>query len=113
VSECKLRLKRTYLTLSYSNFLGGLNYDIMKEVSSFPVCMENASGKFIWNVDDPTNGIDVPIWKQYEYDVDCGDDSQCDDICNRNYNALFINGKLGKKCYAYKVRNLHKYNITN
>jgi hypothetical protein len=75
----------------------------MKTVKDFPRCKETESGKFIWNVGDPVNGIDIPVWKQLEYDVDCGDDVECDDYCLREYNAEYINGKLGKKCFAYEV----------
>jgi len=81
----------------------------MKQVKNFPVCSETESGKFIWNDDDPVNGINVPVWKQLEYDIDCGEDEECDSYCRNSYNAEFINGKLGKKCYAYNVIN----NINN
>jgi len=75
----------------------------MKYVKNFPRCSATESGKFIWNVDDPVFGVNVPVWKQLVYDVDCGDDQECDNLCFTQYNAEFINGKNGKKCYAYQV----------
>jgi hypothetical protein len=75
----------------------------MKLVKNFPRCTETESGKFIWNEDDPINGINVPVWKQLAYDIDCGDDVECDNLCLSQYSAEYINGKKGKKCYAYRV----------
>ncbi len=77
----------------------------MHYVQGFPRCEETLSGKFIWNEDDPVNGINVPIWKQLEFDVECTEDSDCDRQCRDNFNkAEYVPTKFGKKkCYAYKV----------
>jgi hypothetical protein len=75
----------------------------MKIVKNFPRCTQTESGKFIWNDDDPVNGINVPVWKQLDYDIDCSDDEQCDYLCQNQYKGEYINGKIGKKCYAYQV----------
>ncbi len=80
----------------------GLNYDIMKPVSGFPQCKEASSGKFIWNSDDPLNGIDVPVWRQKLIDVDCTNEEDCDKLC-ASYNAVFLQGKNSKRCYSYEV----------
>ena len=80
-----------------------MNFEVMKSVRNFPRCTETESGKFIWNDDDPLYGINIPVWKQIEYDVDCGTEQSCDNICDSDYEAIYINGKLGKKCYAYQV----------
>lgn len=81
----------------------------MKVVKDFTRCVETESGKFIWNDDDPTEGVNVPVWKQVDYNVDCADDVECDALCKNSYKAAYINGKKGKKCYAYKVSiNLNK-----
>lgn len=75
----------------------------MKLVGGFPQCRETLSGKFIWNEGDSIYGVDVPVWKQFEYDVDCADDEDCVSYCRSNYNGEFVHGKLGKKCYSYRV----------
>ena len=80
----------------------GENYDLAQPVLNFPICAEAQTGKFIWNDEDPINGIDVPVWTQTEYDIDCTDDEDCESACD-GYNALYLNGKKGKKCYSYKI----------
>ncbi len=80
----------------------GKNFDLTSQVTNFPVCKEAASGKFIWNTDDPTTGIDVPVWTQKEIDIDCTDQEDCVNACSE-FNALYLNGRKGKKCYTYKI----------
>ena len=84
----------------------------MKQVSGFPQCKATVSGKYIWNDGDSKYGVDIPVWRQIAYDVDCGDDTECEDYCISSYNALYISGKLGKKCYGYEVYILTKYTIS-
>lgn len=81
----------------------GKNFDLMQVVEGFDRCTETQSGKFIWNEYDPVNGVNVPVWKQYDYNVDCGDDEECDGICKDTYGAIYIKGKKGKKCYGYEI----------
>jgi len=78
----------------------GKNFDLTEQVEGFPPCFEAQSGKFIWNDDDPITGIDVPSWIQIEHDVDCTDDDDCQSACDY-YDALYLNGIKGKKCYGY------------
>lgn len=80
----------------------GQNFDLTKTVKGFPQCLESISGKFIWNVDDPINGLDVPAWTQKEIDVDCTDEEDCRSTCD-DYYALYLNGKRGKKCFSYMI----------
>ncbi|WP_196300312.1 hypothetical protein, partial [Streptococcus pneumoniae] len=80
-------------------------------VRNFPKCYHAISGKFIWNVDDPTDGINVPAWKQLDYDIECGDDEECESSFISQYKGEYLNGKLGKKCYAYQVLNHFKIGI--
>jgi|LauGreDrversion4_2_1035121.scaffolds.fasta_scaffold119051_2 hypothetical protein len=75
----------------------------MKEIKNFPECDNAKSGKFIWNDDDSRYGMDIPIWLQYEHDIDCANDNECDYYCEKYYNAEFVSGKRGKKCYSYEV----------
>lgn len=91
------------IAVSWSPKERGNNYDIMKPVKNFPRCQSTESGKFIWNSEDSLYGIDVPVWKQHSYDVDCADEEDCDKYCDSNYNAEFVNGKIKKKCYSYDV----------
>lgn len=90
------------LALSWSLKERGLNYDIMKTVKGFPQCQETLTGKFIWNSDDPKLGIDVPVWNQHYVEVDCSDEEDCDRACDA-YNAIFVNGKLSRRCYYYEI----------
>lgn len=76
----------------------------MKIVDGLPQCSETISGKFLWNKNDPINGIDVPTWRQLSYNIDCGSEEECTNYCRSSLNAEFINGKKGKKCYAYEVK---------
>jgi hypothetical protein len=80
----------------------GLNYDIMKPVIGFPKCKETVSGKLIWNSDDPTFGIDVPVWRQKTMDIDCTDKEDCDRYCD-SYNSVYVQGKNSKRCYSYET----------
>lgn len=91
------------LSVFWANKERGLNADLMRPVINFPRCKETLTGKFIWNEDDPEWGIDTPAWIQKEYDVDCYDKEDCDEYCRKNYNALFVQGKKGKKCYGYDI----------
>jgi hypothetical protein len=74
----------------------------MKPVSGFPACKETLSGKFIWNNDDPVNGVDVPVWKQSSFEVDCTDEEDCVKSCS-SLNAQFVQGKSKKMCYSYDI----------
>jgi hypothetical protein len=74
----------------------------MKPVIGFSKCKEAEHGKLIWNSNDPEYGLDVPIWKQTSYDIDCTNEEDCDYYCAK-YNALYVNGIKGKKCYSYDV----------
>lgn len=80
----------------------GLNFPLTSPVTGFSQCEESKSGKFIWNDDDPKFGIDIPVWTQHEVDVDCTDQEDCESTCE-DYDALFLNGKRGKKCFSYKI----------
>lgn len=80
----------------------GHNYDLMKPVEGFPRCKETLSGQFIWNVDDPIYGIDVPVWIQKSEDIDCTDEDDCNRYCN-SLQAEFVNGRNSKKCYSYDI----------
>lgn len=80
----------------------GNNFDLASDVEGFPQCEKSKSGKFIWNSDDPIYGVDVPAWTQIEYDIDCTDQEDCESSCS-DYNALYLNGKTGKKCFGYKI----------
>lgn len=90
------------LAVSWAPTERGHNYDIMKAVKGFPRCKETESGKFIWNVDDPEFGVDVPVWKQKSFEIDCTDEADCNRYCD-SYNAEFVKGKNTKKCYSYEV----------
>ena len=79
-----------------------LHYDIMKSVKGFPNCTETLSGKFIWNEDDPINGVNIPVWIQHVYDADCSD-YECDDYCKRKFNGVFVNGVNKHVCYSYDI----------
>ena len=83
--------------------LEGRNFDLMKEIIKFPQCEQSKSGRFIWNDKDSKFGLDVPIWIQHEHVIDCANDNECDYYCDKYYNAAFVNGKRGKKCYSYEV----------
>lgn len=91
------------LAVAWSPLDRGRNYDLMKQIKDFPRCAATESGKFIWNDDDPVFGIDVPVWTQHVYDVDCTDEEECDKYCDTYYNAEYVNGVKGKKCYSYDV----------
>ena len=75
----------------------------MKEIQNFPQCEATKAGKFIWNDKDSKYGMDIPVWIQYENDIDCGNDNDCDYYCEKYFNGEFINSKKGKKCYSYEV----------
>jgi hypothetical protein len=74
----------------------------MRPVVGFNRCKETESGKLIWNSNDPEFGVNVPVWRQTSYDIDCTNDEDCDSYCS-GYDALFVNGIKGKKCYSYEV----------
>lgn len=80
----------------------GQNFELTNQVGNFPVCKEAESGKMTWNDDDPKNGIDVPVWTQIERDIDCTDQEDCESVCGE-FNAIYLNGRRGKKCYSYKI----------
>ena len=80
----------------------GKNFDIMKEVKGFPNCTQTETGKFIWNDEDPTTGVDIPVWIQHAYEADCSDES-CDEYCAGTYNGFFVNGAKKHVCYSYEV----------
>lgn len=80
----------------------GKNFDLTKQVLDFPQCSATVGEKMIWNTDDPTTGIDVPVWSQHVADIDCTDEEDCRSVC-RERNAVFLNAKRGKKCYSYKI----------
>lgn len=90
------------VSLHWSTIEKGPNYDLSDPVEGFPVCSGAASGKMIWNVDDPKNGVDVPAWTQHEIDIDCTDEEDCRSTCD-GYDSLFLNGIKGKKCFGYKI----------
>jgi hypothetical protein len=74
----------------------------MKPVAGFNRCKEREHGKLVWNSNDSEYGLDVPVWKQTSYDVDCTNEEDCDYYCS-HYDALYVNGIKGKKCYSYEV----------
>lgn len=74
----------------------------MKRVQGFPNCTETLSGKFIWNEEDPVNGVDIPVWIQHMFEADCSDD-ECDDYCANKFNGVFVNGVNKHVCYSYDV----------
>ncbi len=79
----------------------GYNFPLSEQVEGFPKCY-GASGSSIWNVDDPTTGVDVPVWTQTSTDIDCTDDEDCKSSCLSN-NQIFVNAKRGKKCFGYNI----------
>eukprot|EP00340_Litonotus_pictus_P004268 CAMPEP_0170515886 /NCGR_PEP_ID=MMETSP0209-20121228/2272_1 /TAXON_ID=665100 ORGANISM="Litonotus pictus, Strain P1" /NCGR_SAMPLE_ID=MMETSP0209 /ASSEMBLY_ACC=CAM_ASM_000301 /LENGTH=347 /DNA_ID=CAMNT_0010800589 /DNA_START=84 /DNA_END=1127 /DNA_ORIENTATION=- len=90
------------ISLHWAHKEKGKNFDLTERVQGLPKCGEARSGKFIWNDDDPTHGVDVPAWTQHETDVDCTDQEDCQSTCE-GYDALFLNAKRGKKCFGYKI----------
>jgi hypothetical protein len=90
------------LSVSWAPKEKGLNFDLMKRVKGFPMCKEALSGKFIWNTADPKFGIDVPVWKQNKFEIDCTDKEDCEKYC-RSYNAEYVAGKNTKRCYSYET----------
>lgn len=90
------------ISLHWTTHEQGENFDLAKEVKGTPQCEMSKSGKFIWNEEDSIFGIDVPAWSQSEMDVDCTDQEDCESTCE-GYDALFLNGKRGKKCFSYKI----------
>lgn len=90
------------LAVSWANKERGFNYDIMKPVENFPKCKTTESGKFIWNINDPTYGINVPLWKQFSSDVDCTNEEECNSYCATT-NSIYVNGISSKKCYSYQI----------
>jgi hypothetical protein len=74
----------------------------MKQIIGFDLCQQARDNRIIWNDDDPKYGVDIPVWTQTSYDVDCTDDTDCDNYC-QSYNAEYVNGIKGKKCYSYQI----------
>jgi hypothetical protein len=74
----------------------------MKPVIGFNMCQQAEDNRITWNDDDPKYGVDIPVWTQTSYDVDCTDDTDCDNYC-QSYNAEYVNGIKGKKCYSYEI----------
>jgi hypothetical protein len=74
----------------------------MKPVVGFDMCQQAKDNRIIWNDDDPKYGVDIPVWTQTSYDVDCTDDTDCDNYC-QSLNAEYVNGIKGKKCYSYDI----------
>lgn len=93
------------ISLHWATADKGKIFDLTTPVENFPMCESAALGKTIWNEDDPKYGIDVPVWTQQEHDIDCTDKEDCDSSCQSQFNALYLNGRRGKKCYSYKVLN--------
>lgn len=91
------------ISLHWSTVEKGKNFDLTTPVTNFPVCDAAASGKLIWNQEDPKYGVDVPVWIQNEHDIDCTDKEDCDSSCQSQFNALYLYGRRGKKCYSYKI----------
>ena len=81
---------------------GNTGYSFMKIVEDFPQCSQIESGQFIWNKEDSTKGVDVPVWKQYIHDADCSN-AECDDYCRKKYNGYFVDGVNKHVCYSYDV----------
>lgn len=77
-------------------------YSFMKLVDGFPKCSMVEGGKFIWNTEDSTDGIDVPVWKQYTHEADCNEDN-CDKYCRNKFNGYYVGGRKEKLCYSYDV----------
>jgi hypothetical protein len=90
------------VSLHWSTIEKGRNFDLTTPVNNFPVC-KSATGKFIWNEDDPKEGVDVPAWTQTEHEIDCTDLEDCQASCQSQFNALYLNGRRGKRCYSYKI----------
>jgi hypothetical protein len=90
------------VSLHWANKEKGQNFDLTQQVNGFPQCEESKSGAFIWNSEDPVNGIDVPAWTQKETDVDCTDTEDCISTC-ADLDGLYLNGKRGKKCFSYEI----------
>lgn len=90
------------VSLHWATFDKGQNFDLTTQVLNFPQCKEAVSGKFMWNDDDPKTGIDVPVWTQHEKEIDCTDQEDCESSC-KEFNAIYLNGRKGKKCYSYKI----------
>lgn len=66
-------------------------------VQGFPQCNNSQNPKVRWQAKDPTDGIDINLWKQYTTKVDSEDD--CDS------NGVFVKSltKAGGVCYHYEV----------
>jgi hypothetical protein len=92
------------ITVSWAPADHGNTFELMKPVVGFEKCKEAEHGKLIWNSNDSEFGVDVPIWRQTSYDIDCTSDEDCDSYC-AGYNALYVKGIKGKKCYSYEVLN--------
>lgn len=90
------------ISLHWASEEKGQTFELTDEVINFPECLEASTGKFMWNDDDPKNGIDVPAWIQNEHDIDCTDTEDCEATCDQ-LNALYLNGRRGKKCYSYQI----------
>jgi hypothetical protein len=90
------------ISISWSKTERGLNYDIMKPITGFPSCESASNGKFIWNSEDPDTGIDVPVWKQSSFEIDCTEESDCNKYC-LSYNSIFVQGNNVKRCYSYEI----------
>ncbi|MCQ2817521.1 MAG: hypothetical protein MJ252_09685 [archaeon] len=81
---------------------GNQGYSFMKLVEGFPNCSQTEEGKFIWNTEDTTAGVDVPVWKQYINQADCSNE-ECDEYCQDKYNGYFVDGAKRHVCYSYDV----------
>ena len=90
------------LAANWADIEKGKSNGVMKPVQSFPNCSMAISGAIVWNELDPTNGVDIPIWKQYMYEADCSD-AECDDYCANYYNGIFVDGVEKHVCYSYEI----------
>ena len=77
------------IALFWNTIEKGENFDLTDVVKGFPACKAAVSGKFIWNTEDTTEGVDVPAWTQSVTDIDCTDDEDCQSTCD-GYNSDYI-----------------------
>jgi len=91
------------ISLMWADASKGRHFDLMKEIKNFPQCIQSKTSGLVWNEKDTKFGMDVPVWIQHEFDIDCSNENDCKYYCEKNYDAEFVSGKRGKKCFSYEV----------
>lgn len=75
--------------------------DTYKQVVEQLQCAEAENDNFKWQKNDTRNGVDIPIWRQFEEEVSCSTTLQCKMACKGVYKEG-VKGAKGK-CYLYDV----------